>query len=74
MLTLLLFALFQFIAFQSTALASPLAENSISLRIDNKKQYPDPDVIDSSSGGGDGTERIKKRQTDYPGSCDVHLT
>ena len=39
MLTLLLFALFQFIAFQSTALASPLAENSISLPSLDKRYY-----------------------------------
>ena len=58
MLTLLLFALFQFIAFQSTALASPLTENSISLRSLGKRYY-DKKISPKNGDNGPAT-------SDYP--------
>ena len=63
MLTLLLFALFQFIAFQSTALASPLAENSISSRSLGKRYY------DKRISPKDGT--TGPATSDYPNDDEI---
>ena len=62
-LTLLLFALFQFIAFQSTVLASPLAENSLSLQSLGKRYY-DKDISPKSADTGPAT-------SDYPSDPDI---
>ena len=62
-LTLLLYALFQLIAFQSTALASPLAETSLSLP-SLRERYYDKNIAPKEGDGGPD-------ESDYPNDDEI---